>query len=458
MADNNASLSENIWEKALHIISLDSRINSVVFSSIISKITLYEERDGLVILACRDSYSLDYVKGEVISTAISDALRIISGQKCAVSFVIEGNTNAAVSSTIGQEKAHRKELEGETSPNTNLSPALTFENFIVGNCNRYAHAASFAVSEKPGRTQFNPLFLWANSGLGKTHLMEAIGNRIVAEHPEKKVIYVTCENFTNQYIACSNSGSGNTNKAYEEFRNLYRNVDVLLIDDIQFLIGKEGTQMEFFNTFESLINAGKQIVITSDKAPNNLTSLDERLTSRFQNGYTMDIQPPDFETRKAIFLYKLNHDSIHVTDEVVNYVCENATSNIRQLNGAYNILSSFYALSNGEVNIDAAKDVLYNFLSPKKAQQITPEVIISVVSQYYNISVDKMKSKNRSRDVLVPRNVAMYLCHDLTDLTLKKIGELFGGKDHSSVINSINKVEDDPNLKRDLEEIRKSLV
>lgn len=441
----------SIWDKALSILELDSRINKVVFDSILKKIKLVREDEGFIVLSCSDDYAMTLVKDKLMTSYIEGALHTVSDRSYKVSFVIEGDEKALSSATIAERKAYDKEKETKVSSNTNLLPSFTFENFVVGNCNRFAQAASIRVADKPGQTQYNPLFLWGNSGLGKTHLMQAIGNRVVTNHPKKKVLYTTCENFTNEYISCIR------NKDIESFRKIYRNVDILMIDDIQFLIGKEGTQEEFFNTFESLITAGKQIVITSDKAPGNLISLDERLTSRFQNGYTMDVQPPDFETRKAILISKLEKDSIKVTDEVLNYICENVTSNIRQLNGAYNILSSFYALSNEVIDLQAAENYLHNFISPKKAQQLTPELIISAVSQYYGISVDKMKSKSRSKDILTARGVAMHMLRDLLELELKKIGSFFGGKDHSSVINAINKVNNDDELLRDIDEIKKTL-
>ncbi|MCR5617018.1 MAG: AAA family ATPase, partial [Clostridiales bacterium] len=308
-------MSDNIWDNALSILELDSRINKVVFDSILKKIKLVKEEDGFVVLSCRDDYSMTIAKEKSMISYIEGALKAVTDRSYKVTFVLEGDEKAINTVSIAGRKVQEKKQVNEVSSQTNLSSLYTFENFVVGNCNRFAQAASIRVADKPGQTQYNPLYLWGNSGLGKTHLMQAIGNRIVENYPHKRVIYTTCENFTNEYISTIKS------KDFDSFRNLYRNVDVLMIDDIQFLIGKEGVQEEFFNTFESLINTGKQIVITSDKAPNNLTSLDERLTSRFQNGYTMDVQPPDFETRKAILISKLEKDLITVTDDVLNYIC-----------------------------------------------------------------------------------------------------------------------------------------
>ncbi|MCQ2467356.1 MAG: chromosomal replication initiator protein DnaA [Clostridia bacterium] len=446
-------MAEDILNSALEILQCDSRITPAIFNSILKKIKIVKKENNFIIISCRDSYSINIIKDKKnnIIAALEDAFSLILERKINVSVVEENDTKSLESAIIAERKATNQNNSFNNNK-TNLQSLYTFENFIVGNCNRYAHAASICVADKPGQTQYNPLFLWGNSGLGKTHLMQAIGNRIVDIHPGMRVIYTTCENFTNEYIKSINS------KNYNEFRDMFRNVDVLMIDDIQFLIGKEGVQSEFFNTFETLINNGKQIIITSDKAPTNLISLDERLTSRFQNGYTMDVQPPDFETRKAIIISKLKDNPILMSEEVIDYICENATSHIRQLNGAFNILTSFYALSRNEITLDDAKSVLYTFFSPKKAEQITPEMIMTVVSQYYGIDISKITSKSRSRDILEPRNVCMYLFKEkLENITLKGIGKYFGGKDHTTVINAIEKVDANERLLHDIEEILKSL-
>ena len=282
--------------------------------------------------------------------------------------------------------------------------------------------------------------------------MKAIGNAVLEQHPEKKVIYTTCEAFTNAFIACIN------NKNYTEFRNKYRSVDVLLIDDIQFLIGKEGVQTEFFNTFEALIEAGKQIVITCDKAPSNLTQLSSRLTSRFQDGIMFDVQPPDFETRKAIFLSKLENETFTLSDEIIDYVCENVTTNIRQLNGAYNTLSSYLALANGNLTLEEVENILAPIISPNTKKYLKPEVIINAVAKYYDLPPEKLSSKVRSADIANARNVAMWICRDYLEINLKKIGTYFGGRTHSTVLHGCNSVDNDPKLKKEAEEIIKLMT
>lgn len=445
-------LEEGLWQKSLKIIALDSRIDSVIYESIISKMKLVLEDVDYVILSCRDDYSLNLVKNKNISPVISDAINMVANRNLRIDFIREGDENAFLSSSIAGKKVTEKNSSISTFPDTNLSLAYTFENFIVGNCNRFAHAAAVSVSSQPGMMSKNPLFLWGNSGLGKTHLMQAIGNKVLENFNNKKVLYSTCESFTNQYIHCINAKTD-----YVPFRNKFRNVDVLLIDDIQFLIGKEGVQSEFFNTFESLINGGKQIVITSDKPPKMLTELDERLTSRFQNGFTMDVQPPDFETRKAIIINKIKHDNIVISDEIIDYVCENITSNIRELNGAYNLISSYYALSNGVLDFDETKKYLSSIISPSKTRVLTADIITTVVSQYYDISIEKIKSKVRASDILIPRSIAMYLCRDLLGMQYNKIGLIFGKRDHSTVMNACNKVEKNESIQKDIEEIKKRL-
>ena len=282
--------------------------------------------------------------------------------------------------------------------------------------------------------------------------MKAIGNAVLEQHPEKKVIYTTCEAFTNAFIACIN------NKNYTEFRNKYRSVDVLLIDDIQFLIGKEGVQTEFFNTFEALIEAGKQIVITCDKAPSNLTQLSSRLTSRFQDGIMFDVQPPDFETRKAIFLSKLENETFTLSDEIIDYVCENVTTNIRQLNGAFNTISSYITLANGELTLDDIRKIIDPIVNTNKKKFLTPEIVINAVSNYYDLTPDKLTSKLRSAEISTARNVAMFICRDYLELKLEKIGQIFGGRKHTTVMHGCDNVNEDPELKKQAEEIYKLIT
>ncbi|MBO4242921.1 MAG: chromosomal replication initiator protein DnaA [Clostridiales bacterium] len=443
-------MSTDLWDKALKILEIDTRVNSVIYSTILCNVKQVDFSDNVLILSCRNDYELGLVKGKEIDTYINNAVNIVSDGNVSVKYIIEGDEKAKTVTSLSEKRAIRKE---NLTVNDGISSDFTFDNFIVGDCNRFAHASAISVANNPGKSSSrNPLYLWGNSGLGKTHLMKAIGYSIRQNFKDKIVLYTTCEEFTNAYIACMKS------KQYEEFRAKYRGVDVLLIDDIQFLIGKEGIQMEFFNTFESLITSGKQIVITCDKAPKNLTELDSRLTSRFQNGLMMDIQPPDFETRKAIFLNKVQKDGLDLSDDIINYVCENVTKDVRDLNGAYNIVSAYYVLSNGELTLDIVESKLSTVISPGKNKKLTVEIVIDAVSKYYDISAEKMIGKLRNAEIVNARSVAMYICRDLLEMQYEKIGSKFGGRKHTTVMNACNNVEQDENLMADIESIKKRIM
>ena len=439
-----------IWNNALKLLRFDNGIDSVTYDSIISKMTVAFCDNEVLVLAARDVYSLNLVKGPKLSKIITAAIRAANDDMpVSVKFVLAGDENAVRASVNSEKKVARAEISDPSS--FGLSNEYTFANFVVGDCNRFADASAVAVSQKPGQRQRNPFYLWGNSGLGKTHLMKAIGNEILANFPEKKVIYTTCEAFTNAYIACINS------KNYEPFRAKYRTVDVLLIDDIQFLIGKEGVQTEFFNTFEALISAGKQIVITCDRAPTNLTELNKRLTSRFQDGIMFDVQPPDFETRKAIFISKLKEDNFTLSDEIINYVCENITDNIRQLNGAYKTISSYVTLANGELSLEEIQKILKPMLSPNEKKHLTPEIIINAVAKYYDLTPEKLTSKMRTAEISNARNVAMYICRDYLELKLVKVGDLFG-RTYTTVMHGCANIEENEELKKQAEEIIKLIT
>ncbi|MCR5047527.1 MAG: chromosomal replication initiator protein DnaA [Saccharofermentans sp.] len=443
-------MNEEIWSKALKIISLDSRVDEIYYNTILNKMKQVSYDNDILVLSCRDDYSLSLVKGQELEGFIKSAVGMVTDRDTSVMYVVEGDNAAAINSIVSETKVKEKDRSAFSS--SELTDEFTFENFIVGDCNRFAHASAISVAENPGLRQKNPLYLWGNSGLGKTHLMKAVGYRVKQLYPNKKVLYTTCEEFTNAFVSSLNT------KAIDDFRKKYRNIDVLLIDDIQFLINKEGTQMEFFNTFESLVSAGKQIVITSDKSPKSLPELDPRLTTRFQNGVMMDIQPPDYETRKAIFINKMISMGISFDDDIVEYVCENVTNNVRELNGAFNIISTYYALENGNINLELIMSKLAPIISPSKNKQITVEVVIDAVSKYYDITPDKLLSNVRSADIVNARSVAMYICRDLLGMQYTKIGEFFGGKKHSTVMHACNKLADDPALMSDVKVIEKRIA
>ena len=437
----------DLWDKTLKVLAFDSRVSSIYDTFIATLKEVYTDK-SVIVLEARDEYSLGLIKGNELSTIINDALNSVNGSPVTVQFIKKGDENSLRSSVISGKKVASQTKQ---SSGTFLTDEYTFENFIVGDCNRFAHASAVSVANNPGSRQRNPFYLWGNSGLGKTHLMKAIGYEIQQKFKNKTVLYTTCEEFTSAFVQCR------MNDDYDAFRNKYRSVDVLMVDDIQFLIGKKETINEFFNTFETLVNSGKQIIISSDKPPVKLIDFDERLTSRFQNGILMDIQPPDFETRKAIFLSKMRNDGLNLSDDIVDYVCENITTNIRELNGAYNTISSYISLSNGVIDYETVKNLLSSIISPDKKKYITPEMIINSVSRYYDISVDDMTSSKRNAEVATARNVAMYLMRDILDYTHDKIGKYFGGRKHSTVINSINNIDENPDLKKAAEDIKKRI-
>ncbi len=314
-----------------------------------------------------------------------------------------------------------------------LNPKYTFDSFVIGNSNRFAHAASLAVAEMPAKV-YNPFFIYGGVGLGKTHLMHAIGHRIMQIHPEAKILYITSEKFTNDFINAIMSGHP------ESFRNRYRNIDVLLIDDIQFLAKKEQTQEEFFHTFNALHEANKQIIISSDRPPKDIPTLEDRLRSRFEWGLTTDIQSPDLETRIAILRKKALLENITMPNDVIVYISTRIDNNIRELEGAFNRVNAFSFLNRKPITIELAMESLKDLFPKNKTRQITAQRIQEIVAAHFRIKIDDLVSKRRTRNVTVPRQLAMYLCREMTDWSLPKIGEFFGGRDHTTVIHAYEKV------------------
>lgn len=323
--------------------------------------------------------------------------------------------------------------EGLAKP---LNPRYTFETFVVGNSNRFAHAASLAVAEAPARA-YNPLFIYGGVGLGKTHLMHAIGHFVCQENPYTRVAYVSTETFTNEFINALRDNST------LDFQNKYRHVDVLLIDDIQFLAGKERTQEEFYHTFNAIHEANKQIVISSDRPPKEIPTLEDRLRSRFEWGLICDIQAPDLETRIAILRKKAQIESLDVPDEVISYIATNIETNIRELEGALTRVVAYSGMMRSAVTQELAVYALKDILPPHRPKQVTIDTIKQVVAEHYNIRLQDFVVRNRTRSVAFPRQIAMYLSRELTDASLPKIGDEFGGRDHTTVIHACDKIADD---------------
>ncbi len=338
--------------------------------------------------------------------------------------------------------------EPVTLVRSNIQPKYVFETFVRGKSNELAYAACVAVAEAPGLTTYNPLFLYGGVGLGKTHLMHSIGNYILDQNKNTRVLYVSTETFTNELI---NSIKERKNQV---FRDKYREIDILLIDDIQFLSEKEGTQEEFFHTFNTLYHANKQIVISSDKPPREIKTLEERLSSRFGSGLTVDITQPDFETRTAILEKKAEMDKLYIPKEVTTFIARSIVSNIRDLEGALNKISAYAKLSKTEITLELAERSLKDLITEGEKREITVELIQEVVCNFYNISIDELRSKKRSQNISYPRQIAMYLTRKLVDISLPKMGILFGGRDHSTVIHGCDKISTDleknPKLRNEL--------
>ncbi len=342
----------------------------------------------------------------------------------------------------------------ETRPQRpQLNPKYTFENFVVGPGNQFAHASAMAVAEKPGKV-YNPLFIYGGVGLGKTHLLHAIGHKVIKEHDKLRVIYTSAEKFMNELI------DSIKNDRMPEFRRRYRRTDVLLIDDIQFIAGKDRTQEEFFHTFNELHNEGKQIVLTSDRPPAEMDHIEERLKSRFQWGLIADIQPPDLETRIAILKKKAEAEGIELPDDVAYMIAKRIKSNVRELEGCLVKISAMASLMHKGIDAELARKIL-DSLYPHQEEDLSPETIVKVVAEWFGLKPSDVKSRRRSRNIVVPRQIAMYLMRKLTPMSLPDIGEFFGGMDHSSVLHSVKKVEKlletDGNIRKTVEELERRL-
>ena len=416
----------SLWDKTLQLIK--GELSPPSFNAFFKQIIPLKIHMNELILLVPNDFTKGILEDRYLNL-IESSINQLSLKKYKVKFVldekyVEGLEEEPKSSNIPQKNY------------PNLNPKYTFDTFVIGNSNRFAHAACVAVAESPARA-YNPLFLYGGVGLGKTHLMHAIGHHIITQKKDAKVVYVSSEKFTNELI---NSIKDDRN---EEFRNKYRNVDILLIDDIQFIAGKERTQEEFFHTFNSLHEANKQIIISSDRPPKEIPTLEDRLRSRFEMGLITDIQAPDFETRIAILRKKAQMENIEVSNEVTNYIAKNIKSNIRELEGALTRVIAYSSITNRTRSFDLAVEALKDIITTTKNEEITVNRIKEKVASVFNIKMEDFNSKKRTRSIAYPRQIAMYLSRELTDLSLPKIGEEFGGRDHTTVIHAHDKIVKD---------------
>lgn len=434
------NIVEENWEQILNKMKLEYCSSNISYNTWIAPLTVYEVTDDTVYILVKLRASLEHIEEKYL-LPFKVCIAEVTGYEYEVSFVTDDHV-------VIQEKkdtAVKKHQSNAIFEQANLNPKYTFDTFVVGSNNNFAHAASLAVADSPGEI-YNPLFLYGGVGLGKTHLMHSIAHFILEKDPTKKVLYVTSETFTNELIDALKIGKNGNELAMTTFREKYRNNDVLLIDDIQFIIGKESTQEEFFHTFNHLHVSGKQIIISSDKPPKDIETLEARLRTRFEWGLIADISSPDYETRMAILRKKEELDGLeryHIPDEVMQYIANNITSNIRELEGSLNKLIALANLENKPIDIPLAAEALKDMISPNNTREITPELIIEVVSDHFNVPAAELKGKKRNAEIVLPRQIVMYLCRKMTDTPLKTIGLILGGKDHASVSHGVKKIEHD---------------
>jgi chromosomal replication initiator protein len=439
--------AKQVWRAALG--ELQVSLSPANFETWLRDTTLVDVDDNRFRIAVPNGFAKDWLESRYRSL-ISQTLARIVGYSVQVEFVVgtspdvvgevpSGDSPAPVSpdrhlaTPSGQHVRVEATRVGGEGGATNLNARYTFANFIVGSANRLAHAASLSVAERPGHA-YNPLFLYGGVGLGKTHLMHAIGNQVMAKFPRKRVVYATSEKFTNEFITSIQQGK------IDEFRNRYRRIDLLLIDDIQFIADKERTQEEFFHTFNAIHEDGKQIVLSSDRPPKAILTLEERLRSRFEWGLIADLTAPDLETRIAILRAKAEEGAVPITSDVIEFIARKVVSNIRELEGALNRIVAYASMGAMPISIELAQAVLSNVLYNPKKRQITPERIVKAVSDYYGVGLDALKGQKRDKAIVMPRQIAMFLMREETDVSLLRIGAELGGRDHSTVLHACDKI------------------
>lgn len=450
------------WDEIINIFRKDTGISDASFNTWIKPLSFYDLKDNVIIILAdypnvnSSALGIEFINKKYIiplKAVIIDYFNKEFELKLITKFDINKEETDSTLSTSKQPKTYSY---------ANLNPKYTFDTFVVGENNTMAHAASLAVAESPGEF-YNPLFLYGGVGLGKTHLMHSIAHKILEQNPDANVLYVTSEQFTNELIDII----GNKNHkdgSITDFRDKYRNLDCLLIDDIQFIIGKDRTQLEFFHTFNELSMKKKQIVISSDKPPKDFDTLEERLQSRFEMGLTVDIQLPDYETRMAILKNKNNMDNLYINEDVLDYIANNVKSSIRELEGALTRLVAYSKFNKDiEITVEIAERELKDYIISTSSKKITPDYINEIVAEHYKINKDDIISSKKSSNIAFPRQIFMYLCRTLTQLSLDEIGEYLGGKDHSTVlygwkkIDSMLKDNSDPTLSNNIDILIKKI-
>ncbi|MGI5852772.1 MAG: chromosomal replication initiator protein DnaA [Bacillota bacterium] len=446
---------QNLWNSILKMI--EPHVPKPSFETWLKPTYASSFKDNTLFIEAPNDFFRDWLETKY-ATMIKDAIRQLLNEDVELCFIIPAAaaaTTAATLEPVNTEIAPVAAPPPQDDPAISaLNPKYTFDSFVVGESNRFAHAASLAVSEAPGKA-YNPLFVYGGVGLGKTHLMHAVGHYVKQHHPLMRVVYITTEKFANEIIDAIQSRRTGT------FRERYRNVDLLLVDDIQFLAGKQSTQEEFFHTFNTLYEAGKQIIISSDRPPKEIPTLEDRLRSRFEWGLITDIQAPDLETRIAILRKKAGAENWRIPNEVIVHIANQIQSNIRELEGALIRVIAYSSLQGENVTLDLANEALKELLSSSKARQISIASIQQVVAAYYQVDLSEMKAKKRTRDITLPRQVAMYLSRTLTDMSLPRIGDEFGGRDHTTVMHACNRIaemiQEDSSFERTIRELTRRI-
>ena len=444
------------WNEIKEIIRDEYDLTAISFNNWVEPLQFYKVEDDIVTILIPSAQArlLKYIQKNYyfcFKATISELMN----HEYDVVFIAEEDAIAEKKDASAEQDRPKKGVNSLKYENANLNNKYKFDTFVVGSNNKFAHSA---VAESPGEA-YNPLYLYGGAGLGKTHLMHSIGHFVLEQNQDKKVLYVTSEQFTNEVIESIRSGNA---AAMTKLRDKYRTVDVLLVDDVQFIIGKESTQEEFFHTFNVLHSAGKQIIISSDKPPKEMETLEERFRSRFEWGLIADIQPPDYETRMAILRKNAEMYDKEIDDEIIQYIATNIKSNIRELEGALNKVMANARLNKQELNLALAEDALKDVIYPDQRREVSPSLIIDVVAEHFNISKEDITSKKRNSEYVIPRQIIMYLCRHMTESTFQMIAAYLGKKDHTTVIHGVEKIEEkiktDEDLRNKIETIQKKLT
>lgn len=446
------------WELIKETLKKEYSLSEISYSTWVAPLKCYEVKDDVVVILIPSdqAHALNYISNKYKSyfqVTISEMM----DHTYDISFILEKDT-LNKEDTNNKSSLKSNPVYNINYENANLNPKYKFDTFVVGSNNKFAHSASLAVAESPGEA-YNPLYLYGGAGLGKTHLMHSIGHFLLEQNPNTKVLYVTSEAFTNEVIESIRSGNA---AAMTKLREKYRTVDVLMVDDVQFIIGKESTQEEFFHTFNVLHSAGKQIILSSDKPPKEMETLDERFRSRFEWGLIADIQAPDYETRMAILRKNAENYDKKIDDHIFQYIATNIKSNIRELEGAFNrIIAKSRIMNTSEITLELAEDALKDIIHPDQPKEITPTLIIDMVAEHFGVTSADILSKKRNSEYVLPRQVVMYLCRNILDISLANVGKILGKKDHTTIIHGIKKIEEDilvnEDLKNKIEIIKKKI-